>query len=131
MKIKAGIWIDHRQAVIVLVKGEEKEIIKVQSNVEKHLSRKQGARLGGPYERMLIPADDMQERGFKEHIVRYYDQVISKIETAEALFIFGPGEAKNELKKRIEEKKIKVKILGVEAADKMTDGQIVAKVAMV
>lgn len=131
MKIKAGIWIDHRQAVIVLVKGEEKEIIKVQSNVEKHLSRKQGARAGGPYERRLIPADDMQERGFKEHLVRYYDQVISNVQTAEALFIFGPSEAKNELKKRIEEKKVKIKILGVEAADKMTDGQIVAKVAMV
>jgi hypothetical protein len=42
--------------------------------------------------------------------------------------IFGPGEAKGELKKRLESKGFKGHILAVETVDKMTDRQIAAKV---
>jgi hypothetical protein len=42
--------------------------------------------------------------------------------------LFGPGEAKGELKKRLERKKMGGRIAAVETVDKMTDGQIAAKV---
>jgi len=43
--------------------------------------------------------------------------------------IFGPGEAKKELKKEMgKHKALAVKIAGIESADKMTALQIVAKV---
>ena len=47
---------------------------------------------------------------------------------AEAILLFGPGEAKGELKKRIERDKLGGRIVGVETVDKMTDRQIAAKV---
>ena len=54
-------------------------------------------------------------------------QVIGK--TVNTTLIFGPGEAKTELKKAIERAKtLKGRIRSVEAVDKMTKGQIVAKV---
>lgn len=37
MKIKAGLWIDHRQAIIVLLTGSGEEIITLMSDVEKQL----------------------------------------------------------------------------------------------
>jgi len=40
----------------------------------------------------------------------------------------GPGEAKTELEKRLESEKLDGHIVGVETVDKMTDGQIAAKV---
>ena len=42
--------------------------------------------------------------------------------------IFGPGEAKGGLKKRLESKVLSGRIVGVETVDKMTDRQIAAKV---
>jgi hypothetical protein len=42
--------------------------------------------------------------------------------------IFGPGEAKGELKKRLESKGLGGRIVGVETTDKMTERQIAAKV---
>ena len=42
--------------------------------------------------------------------------------------IFGPGEAKGELKKRFEKEKPGAHIVMVETTDKMTEGQIVAHV---
>ena len=46
----------------------------------------------------------------------------------EAKLMFGPGEAKGELKKRLKRKTLGRRIAGVETVDKMTDRQIAAKV---
>jgi hypothetical protein len=54
--------------------------------------------------------------------------VISHLRNAEVILIFGPGEAKGELVKRIERNKLSGRIGGVETADKMTVPQIAAKV---
>jgi hypothetical protein len=54
--------------------------------------------------------------------------VISYIRSAESILIFGPGEAKGELKQRLENEKLHGNIVGIETVDKMTDNQIVAKV---
>jgi hypothetical protein len=54
--------------------------------------------------------------------------VISFIHDAESILIFGPGEAKGELKKRIESKGLPGRIVGFETVDEMTDPQIAAKV---
>ncbi|MGB2630260.1 MAG: hypothetical protein WBD17_03385, partial [Candidatus Omnitrophota bacterium] len=62
------------------------------------------------------------------HLNIYYDAVISCIRDAEAILIFGPGEAKGELKKRIVKNKLCNRIVGIETIDKMTDRQIAAKV---
>jgi len=40
------------------------------------------------------------------HLANYYDEVIACIGDAETILIFGPGEAKGELKKRMERDKI-------------------------
>ena len=59
---------------------------------------------------------------------QYYDEVIAAIRGAESFLLFGPGEAKGELKKRLERDKLGGHIIAVETVDKMTDRQIAAKV---
>jgi hypothetical protein len=54
--------------------------------------------------------------------------VIGSIRDAESILIFGPGEAKGELKKRLERHKLGGRIIGVKTMDKITDNQIAAKV---
>jgi len=128
MKAKVGLWIDHKKAVIVSVTGKEAETRIINSDVEKQLRRTGDSPLKGPYEQEQVPTDDARERDLKGHLNIYYDQVISAIKDAEAILIFGPGEAKTELKKRLEKHKLGGRIAGIETADKMTDPQIAAKV---
>jgi hypothetical protein len=128
MKRKVGLWIDHRKAVIVLLAGEEKEIKLVESNVEKQIRRAADSRSGGPFESQAVPSDDRQQRKFTAHLNTYYNEVISHIHDAEFILIFGPGEAKGELKKRLEREKLSGRIVGVETNDEMTDHQIAVKV---
>ena len=54
--------------------------------------------------------------------------VIAALRQFETLLLFGPGEAKGELHKRLVKMKLGARVSAVETQDKMTDAQIAAKV---
>ena len=128
MKSKVGLWIDHKKAVIVFLTGEKQEIKLIKSNVEKQDRRSVTSRHQGRFESQSLAPEDHRDREFLGHLDIYYNDVIASIRDAEAILILGPGEAKGELKKRLESEGFKGHILGIETVDKMTDRQIAAKV---
>ena len=128
MNIKAGIWIDRRKAFIVLLSSQGEEMVEIASNIEKQPGRNEGGRPGAPYEAQLVKADDSRERKLTGELNQYYTEVTAALGSAESLLIFGPGEAKGELKRFLENAKRETIIVAVETADKMTDRQITAKV---
>jgi hypothetical protein len=128
MGTKTGLWIDHRKAVLVTVTDTGEETTQILSEVEKQLRRTGDSPLKGPYEAQLVPADDSREAGLTGSLNMYYDAVIASIRDAESLLIFGPGEAKEELRNRIEKASLAGRIAGIETTDKMTDQQVAAKV---
>jgi stalled ribosome rescue protein Dom34 len=121
MKNQAGLWIDHRKAVIVLVTDEGEETRLIESNMEKHVRFASGSSEDGS-------AESTRDRQFASHLDGYYDKVIASIRDAESILIFGPGEAKGELEKRLENGQVEGRIVGIETVDKMTDRQIAARV---
>ena len=127
MKMTAGLWIDHRKALIVTISAEGEKTMEIRSNVDKQPGRFEGVRSTEPYEAQLVKADDSRERDFMGHLDHYYAEVTTAIRDAESILIFGPGEAKGELKKRLDHAKLGKHISAVETTDKMTDRQIAAK----
>jgi TusA-related sulfurtransferase len=127
MKTTVGLWIDHRKAVITIVSAEKEETIEILSSVEKQPGRYAGVRSTTRYNKP-VPVDGSRERKFTGDLNQYYAEVIAAIGDAESILIFGPGEAKGELKKRLEHAKLGGNIIAVETTDKMTDRQIAAKV---
>ena len=120
MKHKVGIWIDHKKAVIVSTSGDRVTAKTLKSDV-------------GPHPRYSGPQDGGGEKKYEDrhgqHLDQYFDAVISQLGQAEALLIFGPGEAKLQLKERLSRyKALAERIVGIETTDKLTDPQIVAKV---
>jgi hypothetical protein len=128
MGTKAGLWIDHRKALIVAITDKGEEIRLIISKVEKQPGRSGGIRSTTSYEAHQVPADDSRERKFTGHLNLYYSAVIASIRDAKSILILGPGEAKGELKKRLVKNKLDGRIVGVETIDRMTDRQIAAKV---
>ena len=128
MRTKVGLWIDHRKAIIVAITDEGEEIVLIISKVEKQLRRSGDSPLKGPYEYQQVPASDSRQRTFTGLLNIYYDAVIACIRDAESIMIFGPGEAKGELKTRLERNNLGGRIEDIETVDKMTDRQIAAKV---
>ena len=121
MKSEIGLWIDHRQAVIVVVTDAGEETKRIISNMEKHVRFSSGSSEDGSQE-------DVRDRQFENRLNSYYDEVIAVIRDADSIQIFGPGEAKGELEKRLEHEGLKGRIVNIESVDKMTDRQIAAKV---
>ncbi len=120
MKRQVGLWIDHRETVVVVIGDKGEETRRIESGMEKHVRGGSGSEDGS--------AEDQRDRQFTGHLNRYYDEVISHLRDAESILIFGPGEAKGELEKRLASKGLSGRIVGVETVDKMTDRQIAAKV---
>jgi len=114
MRAKVGLWIDHRKAIVVTVTDKGEEIVLVISAVEKQRRRSGDSPLKGPYEQQQVPADDRRQRTFTGHLTVYYDAVIACIGDAESILIFGPGEAKGELTKRLKRSALGGRIAGVE-----------------
>jgi hypothetical protein len=128
MKREVGLWIDHHKTVMVTVVNEKEETREIRSNVEKYV------RLSGslPVKKLnlssMSTAEDVGDRRYGNHLRGYYDGVVSMLRNADSIWIFGPGEAKDELKKRLEHEELGGRIVSVETVDKMTDRQIAAKV---
>ena len=122
MKKQIGLWIDHREAIIVTIGDHGEETRRIESGMEKHTRFSGGSRSeqGG--------GEDQQDRQFTGHLNTYYDQVIANIGDAKSILIFGPGEAKGELEKRLASKGFGKRVVGIETVDKMTERQIAAKV---
>lgn len=122
MKKRAGLWIDHRKAVIVIMSEDGEENMEITSDMEQHV------RFSGKTDSEDGSGEDVRDRQFENRLNRYYDRVVEVVRGADSIQIFGPGEAKGELKKRLEHHGLKSRVLAIEAADKMTDRQIAAKV---
>ena len=121
MKKDIGLWIDHRKAVVVMINDKSEKVKEIPSHMEKHVRFASGDSEDGS-------AEDIRDRQFGNYLDSYYDTVISVIRDGDTIQIFGPGEAKGELKKRLESKGLGGSIVSVETADKMTDRQIAKKV---
>lgn len=128
MHTKIGLWIDHRKAVLVTVTGEGETIHQIDSDAERQLRRTGDSPMAGPFDPQFVPADNRRQRAFTQHLNVYYDAVSEALQDAEAILIFGPGEAKDELRKRLEHHGLGARIVGIETADRMTDPQVAARV---
>jgi hypothetical protein len=117
---KVGIWIDHKSAVIASASTSQVTTKILESGV-------------GAHPRYSGQADGRGEKKYEqrhsEQLDRYYDDIISQLGLPDALLIFGPGEAKLELKERLSRSKaLSECTVDIETADKLTEPQIVAKV---
>jgi hypothetical protein len=121
MNKRVGLWLDRNKAVIVSITDSGEERKRITSDMEHY-------RLYSS----VVPGDGLPEnirdRRYWDHLGEYYDNIITYIQDAKAIQIFGPGEAKYELKKHLECKGLSEYIVSVEEAEKLTDEQIGMKV---
>jgi predicted class III extradiol MEMO1 family dioxygenase len=121
MNRKVGLWLDHKKAVIVSITndGEERRIIT--SDMEHYVRYSSNVPGDGSEE-------DVRDRRFWNHLGEYYEKVIAQIGEAKSIQIFGPGEAKYELRKRLESKGMLDNIVSVDDAGSLTDRQVAKRV---
>jgi hypothetical protein len=122
MSERAGVWIDHRGAVLVFVVGEgDERVARMESGLERNW------RVAG------LPSDDGREsedrhRELAGQVAAYYDDVVHQLGACAEVFVLGPGEAKREFRKHMEAQGLGARIVAVESASRMTNLEIAAAV---
>ena len=120
MSHDVGVWIDHKKAVIVSIAAGHVTTRTLASDVGPH-PHYAGSQEGG--------GEKKYEERHNQRLDQFYNEVISQIGEPDALLLFGPGEAKRQLKDRLDRSKASsARVVAVESTDKLTDPQIVAKV---
>ncbi len=110
-----GIWLDHRKAVVTTLHNNEERTEHIDSGLDRW-HEAPGA---------SVPPDRQDNRRRNE-MHKFYGVVFSKIKDAQNIYLIGPGFAKKEFAKFLEEKSFSGHLTAVESSDKMTDGQIAA-----
>jgi len=113
MKKYVGVWLDHREAFVVSLTREQpafsvdQEMIeRIESNIESRTRLSGGSRSRRtPYGPQDISVDSKQEDRFKLQRRKYFEEVLLRLSDADKILIFGPGEAKIELKKKSKNQK--------------------------
>jgi hypothetical protein len=127
MNYRAGVWIDHRRALIVTITEDGQHTSLVVSNIEKNPRRAADA-VAGSYEALQVAADDRRQRALTKHLNTYYGMVIAAVRGARPIYVCGPGESKLELKKQLARHGRGIRLAALESAGKMTDRQFIARV---
>ena len=113
---RVAIWVDHREAIMVLFVGD-------------HLDREKEILAGAdsPVRDVNLPQYHLETHRH-EVLKQYYDDVIQRLGPVDEILILGPGQAKHELRKRIEHHKgLKGKVVGLSTAPPLTEAQLVSK----
>ncbi len=123
MKKDFGLWIDHKKAVIVdLAHGSVKTIPSEIADVFPPSGSHGITGIGAKD----YPAEDNRDRHIEKFLSLFYAKVAKEVSDSDRLFIMGPGEAKLEFTKNTP--RLAATVDTIEATDKLTDRQILARV---
>ena len=124
MERKVGLWINHLKTVIVSIANEKIYIREIISNLEQHNHSMNGDRVASSEEK-TVKLNDPQSALLLE---KYYNVIISLINDAESIWIFGPDEAKVELEDRLGIAGFGARVVGIETMTETTNRQLALKV---
>ncbi|MEI8247729.1 MAG: hypothetical protein WCI51_17975 [Lentisphaerota bacterium] len=126
---KLGIWIDHKEAFLVSLQGDQTAVAHIESNADSHYKPSGGWKASGTSVAQSVSKEQTAGERLKHQLHQYYQQIVTEADKVNRVYICGPGAAKTELEKEMAKAKSQhAKVEAVETCDKMTEKQIVAKV---
>lgn len=113
---QVAIWVDHHEAFLAKFRND-------QLTREEEIDSSAGSHThGGGWSQQRIDAHR------HEQLKHFYDEIIDHLGDVDEIMIVGPGQAKHELKIRIDHHKVlRGKLLALETSDKITEEQFIAR----
>ena len=123
-----GIWIDHRRATIVSVRGRTATTTVLASAAEPKVRLTGGSPTAGSGIPDGMPESRRAAR-IARQLDRFYAAVLAGIGDAARIRVCGPGKARLELRRKIEANRaLAPRLEAVEPCGKLTEAQFIAKV---
>lgn len=125
MQRNVGVWIDHKQALVIQLDNGEKRIQVIESQLEPRtrLARRSVGDID-------LPNELHTNQRYEKHLKIFLDRVMESLQSADAILLMGPGEAKIELHKTLQKSKLLAeRVAAVETVGKLTQRQLAARVS--
>jgi hypothetical protein len=126
---KAGIWLDQEKAYIIRMEGEGEPVMeKIKSDVESRIRYAGEGKVSARFGHSFIDDQEKKQKRQRHQRRRYFKEIIGHIHDADYIYLFGPGEAKEELNNAIEDDQtIKGKVVAIATVDRLTQKQMIVK----
>ena len=82
VKKEIGLWIDHREAIIVTVTDDGEEIKRLNSDSLKHARYSGSAHSQTPEGLKKVTSEDRSDRKFMNNLKNYYDEIFEVVRGA-------------------------------------------------
>ncbi len=112
-----GVWIDLREAVIISLSGKEAVVRVVRADEQRHLRTLRSKNTGSRFGDHFVSDEKKQLGREREEMRRFTGRVIDAIGRPDRLVIFGPAQARLELKKAVarEHPRMPVEVIATDA----------------
>jgi hypothetical protein len=128
-KKQAGIWIDGKKAVVVTLHQNDNQVTVIPSNIEDKTHYENEGNKGSFMGQQHISHEKTFDERKKNQLHSFLQEVISCLKDVEGIYICGPAEVKNHLKKEVEaNRNLENAFRGIDSCQQMTENQLVAKV---
>ena len=128
MSKNIGIWIDRKHAFVVDIGDGRGHLSRFHAGVDETFPPTEESRAEHHYTRTDFVSEKTLERKSTMERVDMYEQVMKSIGSVDAVWILGPGEAKDEFENHLRTRHAHGVEIEVTTSDKMTEPQLIAKV---
>lgn len=130
---KVAIWMDYAEALIGRREEDRVAVEKISSGIEFHL-REEGQTADRtrftPFH--VSNNEHRNQHREQEQVKKYWKNLSEKLAGAEGVYLMGPGEAKREFARYMEEHiKNSPKVLALENSERLTENQLLAKMRQI
>ncbi len=127
MKKQTGIWLDHKKATIITLDSGSNKLRTIESDIVTRERIDGETKKFGRFGDQFLSQEKHKERRIKEQTSNFLKSLLSEIKDMDELVLFGPGNMKKELEKRIlDDSKLAPKLKKVVSSDSMTENQMIA-----
>ena len=128
-KRQIGLWLDKKEALVVLIENGRESLKNVTSNLE-FFNPKGGSRSKTRWGPQDVVQDSKYLEREKHQLKRYFEKIVNQINKADAIALYGPAETYLKLEQELKDHhpKLHKKVVAVNASHRMTENQFTAKV---
>lgn len=129
MKKNVGIWLDTRQAVIIVLSNGEHAVRTIESNIDTSVHTPEESKKYGRFEGHYTTYEKNWANKKQAQTYEFLKTLLNEIEDSDAVVLFGPSIMKTIFEKEIKNNLNLVgKVAGVYDTASMTKNQMVARV---
>lgn len=131
MSIFAGIWMDHRKAVTVILGKENLDMSIIESDAKSPSRTSGGHRQVTPYAHQDVVAEDHRQHKYTAEMTEYFHKIYRRIKTADELVLIGPGEARKQFINFLIQQRSSIKLRECMPVGLMTNSEVARHVCRV